>query len=449
MWHESDYTGSYKSWVMANSYQQYLSSLPWDWDVRQVEDLGQVISGGTPNRNIPTYWAGDIPWVAPAEMANLAQKYLHDTQENITEAGLKSSGATLLPSDALLVTTRATIGLVALAGTQVATNQGFKSVVLNDGSDPSFYYHLFHQLTSELTRLASGTTFLEISRREFASIKVPVPPYGEQRRIAEILDTIDEAIRQTERVIEKLQQVKQGLLHDLLTRGIDENGELRDPERHPEQFKDSPLGTIPKEWSVRTCGDVCSEIVVGIVIKPSQYYRPSGIPVLRSANVRENFLDLTDLAYMSENDHASMRKSAVRPGDIVTVRTGYPGMTSVVPHHLKEANTVDIIVSRPAPGIDAPYLSMWINSEFGRGQILRGQGGLAQQHFNISQMRKLLIAVPSRREQAEITKIMHGVHARLRQERRSVQKLYQLKQGVMNDLLTGRVRVPVPEGATV
>ncbi len=83
--------------------------------------------------------------------------------------------------------------------------------------------------------------------REFA---VPLPPLPEQRRIAEILDTLDEAIRKTEQVIAKLQQMKQGLLHDLLTRGIDENGELRDPERHPEQFKDSPLGRIPREWEV-------------------------------------------------------------------------------------------------------------------------------------------------------------------------------------------------------
>ncbi len=75
---------------------------------------------------------------------------------------------------------------------------------------------------------------------------MPLPPLPEQRRIAEILDTLDEAIRKTEQVIAKLQQMKQGLLHDLLTRGIDDNGELRDPERHPEQFKDSPLGRIPR-----------------------------------------------------------------------------------------------------------------------------------------------------------------------------------------------------------
>ena len=97
-----------------------------------------------------------------------------------------------------------------------------------------------------------------VSRDRF-SRKFPwrLPPLPEQRRIAEILDTLDEAIRKTEQVIAKLQQMKQGLLHDLLTRGIDDNGELRDPDRHPEQFKDSPLGRIPREWEVATATSRC------------------------------------------------------------------------------------------------------------------------------------------------------------------------------------------------
>ena len=108
-------------------------------------------------------------------------------------------------------------------------------------------------------------------------LSVWLPPLPEQRRIAEILDTVDEAIRRTEQVIAKLQQMKQGLLHDLLTRGIDENGELRDPERHPEQFKDSPLGRIPREWEVGPL-----ERLMALTYRyPSYYgiqYIPSGVP---------------------------------------------------------------------------------------------------------------------------------------------------------------------------
>jgi type I restriction enzyme S subunit len=98
---------------------------------------------------------------------------------------------------------------------------------------------------------------------DLSQVPIRVPPLPEQRRVAEILDTLDEAIRKTEQVIAKLQQMKQGLLHDLLTRGIDDNGELRDPDRHPEQFKDSPLGRIPERWEVLPLGQV-AEMLVGL-----------------------------------------------------------------------------------------------------------------------------------------------------------------------------------------
>src|SRR5262249_39315773 len=116
---------------------------------------------------------------------------------------------------------------------------------------------------------------------------VRIPGLIEQARIAAVLDTVDEAIAKTEAVIAKLKQVRAGLLHDLLTRGLDEHGQLRDPIAHPEQFRDSPLGWIPREWEIKTCQNVCREIVVGIVVKPAQYYVEEGVPVLRSANVRE------------------------------------------------------------------------------------------------------------------------------------------------------------------
>ncbi len=232
------------------AHERFLNLLPSDWDVKSICDLGSIVGGSTPSRGVKRYWGGEIPWVTPGELTSLAFKYLGDTEEHITQAGLEGCGAHLLPAKTLLVTSRATIGAVALASRPTSTNQGFKSVVFGPGTEPGFYFHLFKRLTPELTRRASGTTFLEISGREFGAVRVPVPPLCEQRRMAEILDTLDEAIQRTEQIIAKLKQIKQCLLHDLLARGIDENGELRDPEQHPEQFKDSPLGRIPRAWKI-------------------------------------------------------------------------------------------------------------------------------------------------------------------------------------------------------
>ncbi|MGO9782893.1 MAG: restriction endonuclease subunit S [Streptosporangiaceae bacterium] len=288
-----------------------------------------------------------------------------------------------------------------------------------------------------------GTTRQSINTSILEQLVLCLPDQVEQRRIAAILDTLDNAIRSTERLIAKLQLAKKGFLQNLLTRGIDESGHLRDPLRHPGEFRNSALGLIPRDWRVVRCSELCKEIVVGIVVKPAQYYIAEGIPILRSANVREDGIDMSDLKFMSRQNHKALSKSSVRPGDVLTVRTGYPGTSAAITQDVGEVNCVDVIISRPGDEVIPDFLVLWVNSPYGKGQVLTGQGGLAQQHFNISQMKKLLVAVPSLREQGVITKIASSWAARSHNEEQKLEKFRLLKQGLMNDLLTGRVRVGV------
>lgn len=208
------------------SYSAYLKALPCDWKIAPISQIAKVVGGGTPSRDVATYWNGAIPWVTPGEVSREESIFLSDTRECISAAGLASSGATLLPVGTLMITTRATLGARAISATPMTTNQGFKSLVFADPSDAPFYFYVANKLKPELRRRASGTTFLEVSSSEVSDIRVPVPPKEERTQIAHILDTLDTTIRQTEAIIAKLKQVKQGLLHDLLTRGIAANGEL-------------------------------------------------------------------------------------------------------------------------------------------------------------------------------------------------------------------------------
>lgn len=294
-----------------------------------------------------------------------------------------------------------------------------------------------------MVALASGTTFLEISKADFERITMLRPTLDVQRRITAVLDAVDAAIERTGAVIAKLNQVRAGLLHDLLTRGLDDNGELRDPLKHPEQFQDSPLGRIPAEWDIRSCERVCQEIVVGIVVTPAKYYVPNGVPVLRSANLREDGIVTDELVFISPVSNLLHRKSMIYKGDVLTVRTGYPGTTCVVPDFLDGANCVDLIISRPGPNIISDFLALWVNSPFGKDQVLRVQGGLAQQHFNIGEMRHLLVAVPDKTEQTTILGKLQAFDGLRAGECETLNKLQTLKSGLMSDLLTGRV--PVPE----
>jgi type I restriction enzyme S subunit len=302
--------------------------------------------------------------------------------------------------------------------------------------DDRFFFYLVSDAANKIGNYGYDRHFKHL--REFRCI-FPIDK-KEQEKIAEVLSTIDRVIAQTEAIIAKQQRIKTGLMQDLLTKGIDENGNIRSEATH--QFKDSVIGRIPVEWNVEPCGSICKEIIVGIVIRPAQYYKPSGVPVLRSANVKENAIDFSDLVYMSEKDNDSLSKSRLFAEDLVTVRTGYPGTTAVIPPELDGCNCVDIVISRPdARQIRSKFLALWINSDFGKKQVLEGQGGLAQQHFNVGEVRKLLVKVPTIEEQSRIENFWFIQSNSLLKYQQHLRKLHRAKTGLMQDLLTGKVRV--------
>ena len=294
--------------------------------------------------------------------------------------------------------------------------------------------------------LMAGNAITRLTLEKINDFQVPFPPIHQQRKIARILTTVDNLIEKTEALIAKYQAIKQGMMHDLFTRGLDSRGHLRPTyDEAPELYNESELGWIPKKWELVKCDDICKEIVVGIVIQPAQYYISEGVPVLRSANVRETGIDPSDLVYMSEESNRLLAKSMLHSGDIVTVRTGYPGTSCVVTPEFDGANCVDILISRPGPRIRSAFLSIWINSDYGKNQVLRMQGGLAQQHFNVGELKNLLVALPSSEEQERMESALFAQQAQVYSERAQLLKLKALKTGLMQDLLTGKVRVKVDE----
>ena len=245
------------------------------------------------------------------------------------------------------------------------------------------YYNL---LGFDLTKLNEATGVPSISRDWLAKTCFHNPGHEQQRRIAAILTSIDTAIEKAEALIEKHQQIRAGLMHDLFTRGVLCDGRSRpSPSSNPAAYRRTQLGLAPREWRVRRCVDLCSRVCVGIVIQPARYYATEGIPALRSANVRENEINISGLVRISAVSNALLTKSQIREGDILSVRTGYPGTSAVVPSHLAGANCIDVLISSPGPEVDATFLCHWLNSSFGKEQVLRKQGGLAQQHFNVMQ----------------------------------------------------------------
>ena len=187
------------------------------WETRRLGELGNIKNGATPSTQIGAYWNGPIPWCIPTDITATPGKYLLATERSITETGLASCAASLLPVGTLLLCSRATIGEVKIATFPVCTNQGFKPLVCKDNVSNEFLYYLLLTLKPQLIKRATGSTFLEIGKRDLASIELPVPPESEQRAIATVLSDMDAEIAALERRRDKISVVKQGMMQQLLT----------------------------------------------------------------------------------------------------------------------------------------------------------------------------------------------------------------------------------------
>ena len=182
-----------------------------EWATVTIGEIAEVIGGGTPSSKVDEYWGGSIPWLTPKDLSGYAFRRVKSGKRNITGSGLANSSARLLPKNTVLVTSRAPIGYVVLADNEIATNQGFKSLILNDGYDPDFFYYLIKHNVPTLEAVSSGTTFKEISGKAFKQIKFNVPPLPEQKAIAHILGSLDDKIELNRRMNETLEAMAQAL----------------------------------------------------------------------------------------------------------------------------------------------------------------------------------------------------------------------------------------------
>jgi type I restriction enzyme, S subunit len=308
---------------------------------------------------------------------------------------------------------------------------------------PADWRWLYWRLSSSgLKRLDSSTGVPGLNRNDAYRLPVLTPPKSEQQRIAEILDTIDEAIRKTEEVIAKLRQMKQGLLHDLLTRGLDDNGELRDPDRYPEQFHMTPLGRLPKGWAPATLDDVVDRLrpVVYGILMPGQGF-PGGVPVVKVKDIIDGIIKTDQLLLTSPALDFEYRRSRLISGDLLFTIRGTVGRMAFVPDPLTGANITQDTARLAITGANPHFVRQFIELPLPQRFISIHTIGQAVKGINLRDVRRIPLALPKPHEQHLIAAQLKEMDDRIAFEWEELRKLSLLKQGLMDDLLTGRVRV--------
>jgi type I restriction enzyme S subunit len=391
--------------------QKEEEKIPKGWNLVSLKEVTtDLIGGGTPSTSQPEYWDGDIPWMTSA---NLTDRVVLHGMRNITEKGLRDSATNIVPKDSLLMSTRVGIGKVGITGIDVAISQDLTGLVADKSkADIEYLYWTILNKSSQLSGLSQGSTVKGLTRDYVKNLKTLLPPLPEQKRVAEILSAVDQAIEKVDEAIKKTQRLKNGLMQELLTRGIGHK-----------EFKDTEVGKIPKEWSV---------------------------------------VDLSEIFKLSSGKSRPQEIS-----DIPTKEMEYPiyGGNGILGYTNRfNTSKETIVIGRVGEYCGSIHITLpfaWVTdnalyaAEFLNYDISLDFLKFFLVHINLNRFKKesgqplmtqaiiysIKMPTPPQPEQQKIAEILSAVDKRLDFLSTRKERLEKIKRGLMNELLTGKKRV--------
>lgn len=408
-----------------------IGKIPVDWKVAKLGEVTQIIMGQSPPSDSYFEFVNGVPFFqGNAEFGAKFPKILKwcNSPRKLAETG------------DILVSVRAPVGDVNIAPIECCIGRGLAALrgtrIHND-----YLYFVMNYFKDTLVKIGQGSTFEAINKRDIFELKIPFPTILEQNKIAEILISVDEAINRKQEIIEKTNILKKGLMQELLTRGIGHK-----------KFKKTEIGEIPMDWEVVKLEDCAAQQKYSFVDGPfgsnlkSIHYVDEGIPVIQSQFIISGkFRDVATF-YITAQKARELERSRVLPGDIVIAKIGMNyGASATVPENYPEAvlsgNTMKItpndnrVVTR-----FLQYLLHYLRMSKAFDQIV---STTAQPAITLKGVKNLKIPLPVIKEQKKIAEILTSVDEEIEKEIAQKERIENVKKGLMQVLLTGKIRVKI------
>ena len=417
-----------------------LGMIPQDWDVVELEEVAEIKSGGTPSTNRPEFWNGHILWCTPTDITSLSGKYLSDTNRKISELGLNNSAAELLPTGSVLMTSRATIGECAIVKRPMTTNQGFKNFICNRTVNNEFLYYLLSSQKDKFIELCNGSTFLEISTTQVRKFNIAIPKSTtEQTAIATALSDTDALISSLQTLIAKKKAIKLSAMQNLLSGKIRLPEFAQRPDGSPKTTRQTELGCVPEDWEVVELGKRFETFSGGTPSTSIKGYYGGDIKWITSSDLNKGIIydvenTITELGF--QNSSAKKVKKDTLLLALYGATAGVVGITKI-------DATINQAVLAIIPKRDSSlFLYYWLS--FNKNKIIEtyAQGGQANLSGDI--VRAFNIIIPkSITEQTAIAQLLSDMDAEIEALEGRLKKTQSLKQGMMQTLLTGKIRLPL------
>jgi len=407
--------------------------IPQEWGVKRLDEIGEIIGGGTPDSTNKDYWNGNILWAVPTDITKLQVNQIEDTERKITKLGLENSSAKLLPNKTILITSRATIGECAITTKPITTNQGFQNIICYNNYHNYLIFYLIKQFPNNLLRLSQGTTFLEINKNQMKKIIIPISNnIKEQQKIATILSNVDNLIESTGKVITHSKKVKTGLMQKLLTRGIGHVTFKKVPWLFGKEIE------IPEEWEVKRLDDVAH------IQRGKFSHRPRGdpnyfngkYPYIQTGDIEKANGFITTHSQTLNEKGKAVSKLFTTGIIVITIVGVNIGNTAITTYPIYFP---DSIVGISSDSSNIQFLKILLET---KKEILKNTAiNNARENLNLEILRNLKIIHPQLSEQQKIASILSNIDSKITSQEQYKEKLERLKKSLMQKLLTGEVRV--------
>ena len=409
-------------------------SVAQDWKNRKLTDIAEYINGYAFK---PEDWdKHGLPIIRIEQLKN------PDSISDYFSGRLPEHN--IIDDNDLIFSWSASLFLSIWKGGKAALNQHLFKVIEKEGVDRHFLKHFIEFYLPEFAKVSHGSTMQHITRKELDRFQAVFPcNKSEQIKIAEILSTVDQAIEQTEALIAKQQRIKIGLMQDLLTRGIDEDGDLRSEDTH--EFRDSPFGRIPVEWDVKLLKEITKKIADRDHSTP-EYVEDGVLIISPMAFYDDEGIDFSKCPRISRKAHLiNSQKTDCRRGDLILHRigAGLGGVRVVLDSHPEYSLLHSLALIRPdGMNAETSYLKWAFRSFDIQRQMRLGTQSIGVPDLGLEKIGSLSFMIPTTlREQYRIGAILDSNQSRIDGLLMNRKKLFKIKTALMQDLLTGKVRV--------
>lgn len=419
-------------------HESPIGKIPKEWEVKATEDLFIIETGTTPSTAQETYWKnGTVNWLTPTDLSKLDGKLrIRGSERKITEKALKETNLTLMPKGSIILSTRAPVGYVATLEEEATFNQGCKGLIPRRTNElfPEFYTYYLSNKQKVLQNLSCGSTFLELSKNRLEQFSMPYLPVPEQRAVVGVLGVVDSAIELADQVIAKTERLKQGLMQQLLTRGIGHT-----------ETKQTPIGKLAKNWQVFSLQEIC-EVTDGAHWSPKAA-KKGDYKIATVANLKDKRIDIESCKSITSEDYDRLVRMGAVPeeNDILFSKDGTIGVSFVFEQKRYKVGLLSsIAILKPNQKMVFPKFGSYaLQSPAVFRQVIGWKTGTAIGRITIEHLKVIRIPIPPLSEQKKIAEILTSIDTKLEIERKEKTKLIRIKHSLMDLLLTGKVRIKV------